>query len=644
MKKGSTVLASGLIRRSLCLVLTAWSVFSAAPVGRSSDHKRCGFLSSASFCSFAQSSQDPIELEPGKPIDRELSAGQRHKYRVALSEGQYIGIEIKEQDIQVGVLLKLPSGKSITLYWTFAHGHEFEIARVAESSGTYQLEVYAGSKVSPGQYRIQIEQLHIATEKERSLFKAQTLLEEYQQLRIQGKYAECRPLLIQPIEIREKVLGPDDPLLATPLNRLASIYDIAGDYASAEPLFQRALRIREKAMGPNSAEVGYDLQGLGVHYEVKGDYAKAVETYNKAIVILEKAGQTENLVFEAVLSQLGQIYYEMGNYEDAERCYARSHAIREKLLGPDNFHLAPSFTRRGRVAYDAGDYSKAEAMFGRALALFEKAVGSDSVELTERLNDLAGLYCTTGDYPKAEGLLNRALAILEQSGNMSGSTGQDTLFGLARLHAARGSLSEAVQFEARASELGERYVQLNVAAGSEREKLAFLETLSAYTSRNISLHTQLAPGDKAARNLAVTTILQRKGRVQDAMSASLASLRDRFGAEDRKLLNDLNDVTSRLATLVLKGPEKQPPAEHQEEIKKLEEQRESLEAEIGRHSSGFYERSQPVTLASVQAAIPDKAALVEYAVYRHFNPKASDANAFGEPHYVVYVVHHQGAP
>src|SRR5262249_21239788 len=329
-----------------------------------------------------------------------------------------------------------------------------------------------------------------------------------------------------------------------------------------------------------------------------------------------------------MLSQLGMIYYERGDYENAERCFARSHAIQEKLLGPDNFHLAPSFTMRGRVAYDAGDYSRAEAMFGRALTLFEKAVGPDKADLTDSLNDLARLYCTTGDYTKAEGLLNRALVILEQTGSMTSTAAQETLFGLGRLYAARGVLSEAIRFETRASELQERYIRLNVAAGSEREKLAFLATLSAYSSRNISLHTQLAPGDQAARNLAVTTILRRKGRVQDAMSASIASLRDRLGAEDRQLLNQLNDVTSRLATLVLKGPGRLSSVDYREQIKSLEEQREALEAEIGQRSSGFYERSQPVTLASVQAAIPEKAALVEYAVYQHFDPKAPDARAF----------------
>jgi len=81
------------------------------------------------------------------------------------------------------------------------------------------------------------------------------------------------------------------------------------------------------------------------------------------------------------------------------------------------------------------------------------------------------------------------------------------------------------------------------------------------------------------------------------------------------------------------------PAEHQLQIKKLEAEREKLEEEISRSSAGFYKKSQPVTLAAVQAAIPDNAALIEFALYRPFVPGAPDnQQAFREPRYVAYVL------
>src|SRR5258705_3318421 len=226
---------------------------------------------------------------------------------------------------------------------------------------------------------------------------------------------------------------------------------------------------------------------------------------------------------------------------------------------------------------------------------------------------------------------------------MSTGSTNETLFGLARLYAARGMPFEAVKFQAQASEIEERHVELNLAAGSEREKLAFLANLSWHLSRNISLHTRFAPNDPAALNLAATTILQRKGRTQDAMSDSFAALRRRFGAEDQRLLDQLSNINGKLANLVLNGPQKMTAAEHQQQIKKLEEEKEGLEEEISNRSAGFYKRSIPVVLAEVQAAIPDDAALVEFAVYRPFDPRAPDnQRAYGEPRYVAYVIRKQG--
>lgn len=184
---------------------------------------------------------------------------------------------------------------------------------------------------------------------------------------------------------------------------------------------------------------------------------------------------------------------------------------------------------------------------------------------------------------------------------------------------------------------------MNLAVGSEREKLAFLRNVSSLSSRSISFHISLAPDDPAARNLAVTTILRRKGRVQDALADNLAALRRRFAAGDQMLIDELNVTTSRLAKLYLNSPRGVTLVEHQKQVKSLEDQRTKLEAEIAARSLGSYESSQPVTLAAVRAALPSDAALIEFAVYEPFDPKAPDnQKANGKPRYAAYVVRREG--
>ncbi|MDT7778630.1 MAG: hypothetical protein QOC99_1142 [Acidobacteriota bacterium] len=591
-----------------------------------------------------QSALEVTTLELGKPVERELSGGQRHVYRIPVSEGQYLKVEIRPKGTDVGVLMQSPSGEKTQPYVPFGNDQEVLVMGwVAETPGDVRLEVYTRAKAT-GRYEIRLAELRAATENDRALHQARKFFLEYARLRGEARFAEARVPLRRALEIRERVLGPDDLLVAETLGTLASAYESTGDYASAEPLKLRALRIMEKALGPNHPRVARELTGLGGFYRELGDELKAEEMYQRSFAIFEKIGQTENPVVATLLNDLGSIYYARGDYPNAAKYFDRSRALWESLLGPDNFHIAASYTHLGRVAYDAGDYAKAEAMFRHALALAEKGLGQEHTSVTPYLNDLADTYCTTGEYEKGERLYERALAVHERKAAMSHPAVQDTLFGLARCAEAQGRLSDAAKLQTQASELEERYVALNLAVGSEREKLALLTELSSRLSRNVSLHASLAPHDPAARDLAVVSILRSKGRVQDAMSASLSALRQRSGPDDQKLLDQLNDATAKLAKLILDGPpQKATPAEYQEQVKRLDEQRETLEVEISDRSAGFYQRAQPVTLAVVQALIPEDAALVEFAVYRPFDPKAPDnPKAYGEPHYVAYVLRHQG--
>jgi CHAT domain-containing protein/Tfp pilus assembly protein PilF len=591
--------------------------------------------------------QDKLEvttLELGNPFERALSGGQRHVYRIPVSAGQYVKVEVRPRGMDMGVWLQAPGGEKTQPYVPFGNDQDVLVMGwVAETSGDLRLEVYTRANAS-GRYEIRLAELRAATENDRALHQARKFFLEYVRLRGEARFAEARVPLERALEIREKVLGPDDLLVAETLGALASAFEAAGDYASAEPLRLRALRIMEKALGPEHPRVARALTALGAFYREVGDELKAEEMYRRSLAIFEKIGQAENPVVASLLNDLGSIYHARGDYTNAEKYFDRSRTLWETLLGPDNFHIAASYTHLGRVAYDAGDYAKAEAMFQHALALAEKGLGQEHTSVTPYLNDLADTYCTTGDYEKGESLYERALAVHERKAAMGHPAVQETLFGLARCAEARGRLSDAAKLQTQASELEERYVALNLAAGSEREKLALLTELSSRLSRNVSLHVSLAPHDRAARDLAMLSILRSKGRVQDAVSASLSALRQRSSPEDQKLLDQLNDATAKLAKLILDGPlQKATPDEYQEQIKQLEGQRETLEVEISDRSAGFYQRTQPATLAAVQELIPEDAALVEFAVYRPFDPKAPDnGKAYGAAHYVAYVLRRQG--
>ena len=71
----------------------------------------------------------------------------------------------------------------------------------------------------------------------------------------QGKYAQAEPLAIRLVDVREKTLGREHPIIASLLETLGQIYYQEGRYAEAEPLFKRSLTIRETALGPDHLQI-----------------------------------------------------------------------------------------------------------------------------------------------------------------------------------------------------------------------------------------------------------------------------------------------------------------------------------------------------------------------------------------------------
>jgi CHAT domain-containing protein/Tfp pilus assembly protein PilF len=460
---------------------------------------------------------------------------------------------------------------------------------------------------------------------------------------IKGDLAQAEQLTRRTLSIREKAAGPDSLAAASSLFSLAVLYRASNDLPQAEQLYLRVLAIREKLLGADHVEVSYLLNNLGLLYYGVGDYSKAEPIFQRSLAIKERVLAPNHRQVGITLNNLGLVEWKRRNYEKAEAYYQRALSIFEKATGSESDGVAGIFHNLGIIYKEAGqNYAKAEEYYQRALAIWEKIFGEYNSGTGDAVSSLGILYEAMGDYDRAEKFQLRALAIRER---VQGPNNQYTVLvlrNLAKIYAIKGDINRSIEYQRRISAIEEKIIPLNLTIGSERQKITYFTQLQR-PDRVISFHVRLAHDNEAARDLAATTVLQRKGRVLDALSENLSALRLRFNTQDQALLDSLSDINSRLARLVLSKPQKMSLEEHQNQIKNLEGERERLEAEISRRSAGFYEGSQPVTLAAVRAAIPSDAALVEFAVYRPFDWKAAeDKTAYGEPRYVAYVLRRQG--
>jgi CHAT domain-containing protein/Tfp pilus assembly protein PilF len=461
-----------------------------------------------------------------------------------------------------------------------------------------------------------------------------------------GNYARAEELALVALKTTEQLGSPDGPKLALLLANLANVYFTRGDNVKAETTFQHALAIYRKSFGDNHVSVSLIFNNLGLLASRRGDNENAESYLAQALAIRERLSGPNDPNAGAILNNLGLVAWRTRNHAKATAFYQRALEINETIFGPDSIRVVAALINLAIIAADRGDYPRAEADYKRGLAIEERELGPNHPQVGVNVEGLGGLYRDQGDYSRAEPLFRRGLAIVEQSLDPKHPTVVRSLSNLAQIYSAQGDLARALPLLERIVAVQEKNLPLNLAAGSERQKLAYFEPLGTTLDKVISFQIRDFTSSAEARDLATTALLQRKGRILDAMADSLGALRRRSGTADVGLLDELSAATSQLATLVVNGPQRTPAAEYQQRIKTLAEKREALEIDVSRRSSGYYEPSSAAaTLAAVREAIPADAALVEFAVYRPFDPRSTPAARSadkGGARYAAFVIHRTG--
>jgi CHAT domain-containing protein len=622
-------------------------------------------------------------------VTSDFRRAAEHLYGVTASAGETVRIAIEQQGIDVVAQVRFPDG-SVMMELQDAVGVDGQepVEIVANTSGTYALVITAGAGArAPGSYSVRITGRRPATNADRVLEECRALRFTALAAEREGRFDESRASLERALSLVDAAAGTDELQAGAVLYQLAGVHRKLADTQKAEAAYQRAIAIRERLLGDNHPATALAWSQLAVLYQHTGERRKAeallsrampvIETalgeehpwfvsclvtlatlrndarelteeeriIRRAMAIMERVDDDGTVQYGALLNNLGELHRQKKDYAGAEQLLLRSLALQEKLLGPDHYSVTTALQNLGVLARERGDYPAAVAYYTRALAIRERAVGAEHPDVAQVLGNLANIYRATGDYTRSLETSFRALRIWEHSSGPYLQGTLVTLGNIARTYAVLGDMPHAIAFQRRSETLVERQLGLNLVIGSERQKLAFVTSISERTDRTISLHLDRASGDLDAAALAALVLLQRKGRVLDAMIDTVAALRERTtDAHDRDLVDDLKGTISELSRLSM-APSDDPSARRRQAIAALESRRDRIEEELSDRSAEFRATLRPVTLQAVQSAIPAGAALIEYAVYRPFDPGAErNADAYRGAHYAAYVIRPTGTP
>jgi CHAT domain-containing protein/tetratricopeptide (TPR) repeat protein len=306
------------------------------------------------------------------------------------------------------------------------------------------------------------------------------------------------------VAIREKVLAPEHPQLATSLINLGVQRALAGDPAAARPLLERALAIREAALGPDHPLVAAALQSLGGLLMTLHDDAGAMVLLDRAQQIRETAYEPGHADTVRTLVNLAIFHQEVGDYTGARQRYARALAMGEKMVGPADLSTLNVLTGAAVVLRELGGDPAGSAILNeRLLALTERSFGATDPRLQVPLENLAIDRRELGDYAAAKALAERSLAIAERAYGPNHVAVARNLHTLATVLAAQGAYAEALRLFERATRINEEVVRPgNPDVSRAAWFIPDLLPVSGYGSEDLILFEQAVAIRERTRGLA----------------------------------------------------------------------------------------------------------------------------------------------
>ncbi|MEO6192004.1 MAG: tetratricopeptide repeat protein, partial [Thermoanaerobaculia bacterium] len=426
--------------------------------------------------------KEPVQLELGHPIVRDLAAGESHSYFVRLEPGQYVRLGAEQRGIDVALDLFAPDGDLVAHIDSPSgiRGTE-RVSEVAKAAGDYRVDVKSEEgSAKPGRYEMRIEDLRPATGEDRTRVQAERVYGQGEELRRNKDWDKAAASYEQALAIWRSL--PDRGEEGLALYRLGNMRENLGEARQALELFgesiaayqaaadprgeatalngrgvllaghqktgealassQRALEIFRKLEDPHGQ--ASSLNTIGAVHTALDRTRLAVEAYEEALGLWRQLGDTQNE--GRTLLNLGGLYVPQGKLQEARDALEASRRLAEQsadaeLLCTALSHLGELDLRQDRIAEGRTNLEK-------ALALQRQAGDGQGAAVT--LSNLGIARLKAGDLDGSWKTEEEALALFRKLGDTAGEG--IAVSNLGRVHYARDQDKEAAarQREARA--------------------------------------------------------------------------------------------------------------------------------------------------------------------------------------------------
>ena len=219
-----------------------------------------------------------------------------------------------------------------------------------------------------------------------------------------GLYAQAEPLLARSLEIRRRVLGPNDPATLDSMSSLAILMHREGREAEAEKVQREVLETERRILGPTDARTVASTAQLAAIIFEQGHYADAEKLDRDALAVEQQNHRTESRQAIMIESNLAFTLEEEGHYRESDQLQRQALDAAERVMGSEHPDTLRIMSRLALLEEKEGRFSDEEKLFRQVIDIERKVLGPDHPQTLQSLEALTVPLRQLGKLEEAEKL------------------------------------------------------------------------------------------------------------------------------------------------------------------------------------------------------------------------------------------------
>jgi len=225
-----------------------------------------------------------------------------------------------------------------------------------------------------------------------------------------GLYSRAESLTTQSLDVRRRLLGPDDPEVMKSMSTLVRILNREARFRDAEKLAREALDLKRNVLGAEHPDTLSALGDLAALLSAQGRYPDAEELQRQVLAAQRRVLGSQHPDTLLSMGDLAMTLRRQGHYAESEALFREKLDAVGHTLGPEHPTTLTTMNNLASTLTSDGRYAEAEQLLRAALETKQRVMGPEHPSTLATMSALATNVLRQKRYAEAEQLQRQALS------------------------------------------------------------------------------------------------------------------------------------------------------------------------------------------------------------------------------------------